>query len=316
MEEVPKLRTPDTFDVIIIGSGPAGLTAAIYASRARLETLLITGSPWGGQLMFTAVVENFPGFPEGVLGPHLMKNMQQQAKRFGAEILFEEVTEVDLSTNPFMIHSDDRTLRGRSIIIATGSTPTWLGLDSEARLRGRGVATCATCDAPLFMDKKTAVVGGGDEAIEEALALAEFAEKVTVIHRRNALRATKILQERAFQNDKIRFLWDTVIQEFLGVEKVEGLRLQNVKTGEEFELAVDGVFIAVGYKPNTDLFTGKLELDANGYVVVHDETKTSVEGVFAAGDVKDPRYRQVVTAAGDGCKAALDAERYFRRLQS
>jgi thioredoxin reductase (NADPH) len=266
--------------------------------------------------MFTAMVENYPGFAEGVLGPKLMKNMQQQAKRFGAEILFENVTEVDFSTDPFMVLSGGRTLMGRSVIIATGSSPKWLGLDSEARLRGRGVATCATCDAPMYIDKKTVVVGGGDEALEEALALAEFAEKVTVLHRREGLRATKILQERAFQNDKISFIWNTVIQEVLGVEKVEGLRLHNVKTGEESELVVDGVFIAVGYKPNTDIFEGKLALDANGFVIVHDETKTSVEGVFVAGDAKDPRYRQVVTAAGDGCKAALDSERYLRNYQS
>jgi len=276
----------------------------------------MAGSPWGGQLMLTAEVENYPGFVGGVLGPTLMKNMQQQARRFGAEILFEEVTDVDFSANPFTLRYGDRTLRGRSIIIATGSSPKWLGLDSEARLRGRGVSTCATCDAPLFMDKKTAVVGGGDTAVEEAIALAKYAEKVSVIHRRDALRATKILQERAFQNERIRFLWDTVVQEVLGVEKVEGLRLQNVKTGEESKLAVDGVFIAIGYKPNTDLFTGKLVLDANGHVVVHDDTKTSVEGVFVAGDVKDTWYRQAVTAAGDGCKAALDAERYLRKYQS
>ncbi len=266
--------------------------------------------------MLTAEVENFPGFAEGVLGPTLIKNMQQQARHFGAEILFEEVMEVDFSTNPFMIRSGDRTLRGRSIIVATGSSPKWLGLDSEARLRGRGVSTCATCDAPLFMEKKTVVVGGGDEAVEEALALAKYAEKVTVIHRRDTLRATKILQERAFQNERIRFLWDSEVREILGTEKVEGLRLQNVETGEGSEMAVDGVFIAIGYNPNTDLFKGKLALDDRGYIVVHDDTKTSVEGVFVAGDVRDPLYRQAVTAAGDGCKAALDAERYLGKYQS
>ena len=307
------MKNANTYDVIIIGSGPAGFTAATYTSRARLETLIIAGSLWGGQLMLTTEVENFPGFEEGILGPDLMDNMRKQAELFGAEILFEDATEVDFSSKPFKVKVRDRTFEGRSVIIATGASAKWLGLESEARLRGRGVSTCATCDAPLFRDKKTVVVGGGDTAIEEAMALTKFAQEVTVIHRRDKLRATKVLRERAFENNKISFLWDTVVQEILGKEKVEGVRLKNVKTGEESELATDAVFVAIGYKPNTDIFRGKIDLDNRGYVIVHNGTKTSVEGVFVAGDAGDYRYRQAVTAAGAGCKAALDAERYLEK---
>jgi len=303
----------DVYDVIIIGSGPAGFTAAVYAGRARLETLVIAGSLWGGQLMLTTEVENFPGFEEGILGPDLMDKMRKQAERFGAEVLFEETTEVDFSSKPFKVKAGDRTFGGRSVIIATGASTRWLGLESESRLRGRGVSSCAVCDAAFFKDKKTVVVGGGDAALEEALALAKFAQEVVVIHRRDELRATKILQERAFKNNKISFLWDTVVQEILGKEKVESVRLKNVKTGVESELATDAVFIAIGHKPNTDIFRGKIDLDDRGYIVVHDETKTSVEGVFVAGDAGDHRYRQAVTAAGAGCKAALDAEEYLER---
>lgn len=307
------MRNVKTYDVIIIGSGPAGFTAAVYTSRARLDTLIIAGGLWGGQLMLTTEVENFPGFEEGILGPDLMEKMRKQAERFGAEILFEEATQVDFSAKPFKAKVGDRTFEGRSVIVATGASARWLGLESEERLRGRGVSTCATCDGAFFKDKMAVVVGGGDTAIEEALALTKFARKVTVIHRRDKLRATKVLQERAFKNDKISFLWDTVVQEILGNEKVEGVRLKNVKTGEESEMATDAVFVAIGYKPNTDIFRGQIDLDERGYVVVRNETKTSVEGVFVAGDVEDYRYRQAVSAAGAGCKAALDAQRYLEK---
>jgi thioredoxin reductase (NADPH) len=301
----------NVYDVIIIGSGPAGFTAATYTSRARLKTLMIAGSLWGGQLMLTTEVENFPGFEEGILGPDLMEKMRKQAERFGTEIMFEEATDVDFSSKPFKVKLGGRVFEGQSVIIATGASEKWLGLESEARLRGRGVSTCATCDAAFFKDKKTVVVGGGNAALDEALALTKFAHHVTVIHRRDELRATKILQERALENNKISFLWDTVVQEILGKEKVEGVRLKNVKTGEESEMATDAVFIAIGHKPNTDIFRGKIDLDIRGYITVHEATKTSVEGVFVAGDAGDHRYRQAVTAAGSGCKAALDVEKYL-----
>lgn len=303
----------NVYDVIVIGSGPAGFTAAIYTSRARLETLVIAGSLWGGQLMLTTEVENFPGFEESILGPDLMDNMRKQAERFGTKILFEDATDVDFSSQPFKVKVEGRTFKGRSVIIATGASAKWLGLESEARLRGRGVSTCATCDAPLFKGKKTVVVGGGDTALEEAIDLTKFAQKVMVIHRRDKLRATRVLQERAFENNKINFVWDTVVQEILGKEKVEGVRLKNVKTGEESKLATDAVFIAIGYKPNTDIFRGKIDLDERGYIIAHNGTKTSTEGVFVAGDAEDYQYRQAVTAAGAGCKAALDAEKYLER---
>lgn len=303
----------NVYDVIVIGSGPAGFTAAIYTSRARLETLVIAGSLWGGQLMLTTEVENFPGFEEGIMGPDLMDNMRKQAERFGTKILFEDATDVDFSSKPFKVKVEGRTFKGRSVIIATGASAKWLGLESEARLRGRGVSTCATCDAPLFKGKKTVVVGGGDTALEEAIDLTKFAQKVTVIHRRDKLRATRVLQERAFENNKINFVWDTVVQEILGKEKVEGVRLKNVKTGEESKLATDAVFIAIGYKPNTDIFNRKIDLDERGYIIAHNGTKTSTEGVFVAGDAEDYQYRQAVTAAGAGCKAALDAEKHLER---
>jgi len=300
------------YDVIIIGSGPAGLTAAIYASRSRLETLVVAGALWGGQLMLTTEVENFPGFAEGIMGPDLMDQMRKQAERFGAKFIFKDATAVDFSSKPFKVRVGNEVFEAKSVIVATGASARWLGLESEARLRGRGVSVCATCDAAFFKDKKTVVVvGGGDTAVEEALILSKFAREVKVVHRRDKLRATKILQERAFSNDKISFMWNSVVKEILGKEKVEGVRLKNVETGEETKLATYAVFIAIGHKPNTDIFKGQIELDERGYVIAHDRTKTSLEGVFVAGDAQDFRYRQAVMAAGDGCKAAMDVEKYL-----
>jgi len=299
------------YDVIIIGSGPAGLTAAIYTARAKLKTLVVAGVMWGGQLMLTTEVENFPGFKDGILGPDLMDNMRLQAERFGAEMLFEDASSVDFSTKPFKVEAGGKTYEGRSVIIATGASPRWLGLESEQRLRGRGVSVCATCDAAFFRDKVTVVVGGGDTAMEEALALSKFARKVKVVHRRDKLRASKILQERAFNDPKIEFIWNSVVQEILGEDRVEGVRLRRTDTGEESEMKCDAVFLAIGHKPNTEIFKGQVELDEKGYVVAYDGTRTSVKGVFVAGDVQDFRYKQAVTAAGSGCKAALDVIKYL-----
>jgi len=299
------------YDVIIIGSGPAGLTAAIYTARAKLKTLVVAGVMWGGQLMLTTEVENFPGFKDGILGPDLMDNMRLQAERFGAEMLFEDASSVDFSTKPFKVEAGGKTYEGRSVIIATGASPRWLGLESEQCLRGRGVSVCATCDAAFFRDKVTVVVGGGDTAMEEALALSKFARKVKVVHRRDKLRASKILQERAFNDPKIEFIWNSVVQEILGEDRVEGVRLRRTDTGEESEMKCDAVFLAIGHKPNTEIFKGQVELDEKGYVVAYDGTRTSVKGVFVAGDVQDFRYKQAVTAAGSGCKAALDVIKYL-----
>ncbi len=299
------------YDVIIIGSGPAGLTAAIYTSRARLKTLVMAGAMWGGQLMFTTQVENFPGFSDGILGPDLMNNMWRQAERFGAEVIFEDATAVDFSAKPFKIKAGDRVYEGRSVIIATGASPKWLGLEGEQRLRGRGVSVCAVCDAAFFEDKRAVVVGGGDTALEEALALSKFSREVKVVHRRNKLRASKVLQERAFNEPKIGFIWNSTVAEIIGEDKVESVRLRNVTSGEESELKCDAVFLAIGHKPNTEIFRGQVELNEDGYITVYGETKTSVEGVFVAGEAKDHRYKQAITAAGEGCKAALDVQRYI-----
>jgi len=299
------------YDVIIIGSGPAGLTAATYTSRANLKILVVAGAMWGGQLMLTTEVENFPGFKEGILGPDLMDNMWKQAERFGAELVFDDATAVDFSSKPFKVTVGSKVYEGKSVIVATGASARWLGLESETRLRGRGVSVCATCDAAFFKDKKAVVVGGGDSAIEEALALSKFVREVKVIHRRDKLRASKILQERAFKDPKVGFIWNSSVQEILGKDKVEGIKLKKVDSNEEFELTCDAVFIAIGHKPNTEIFKDQIELDEKGYIIAKDETKTSVEGVFVAGDVEDYRYRQAVTAAGTGCKAALDAQKYL-----
>ena len=302
------------YDVIIIGSGPAGLTAALYASRDRLKTLVVAGTMWGGQLMLTTEVENFPGVKDRILGPNLMDNMWKQAERFGAEIVFEDATAVNFSSKPFKITVGSKVYEGKSVIIATGASPKWLGLESERRLTGRGVSACATCDGAFFQDRKVVVVGGGDTAIDEALALSKFAREVKVIHRRDKLRASKILQERASKDPKIELIWNSTVQDILGKDRVEGVRLRKVDSNEEFELACDAVFIGIGHKPNTEIFNGQIELDQAGYVIANDSTKTSVEGVFVAGDAQDCRYRQAVMAAAAGCKAALDVERYLEEM--
>jgi len=273
---------------------------------------VIGGAAWGGQLMLTSDVENFPGFPDGILGPDLMTKMRTQAERFGAKIISEDVTTVDFSSHPFKISVGSRFFEAKTVIIATGATAKWLGLPSEARLRGKGVSACATCDAPFFRDKKAVVVGGGDTAMDEALALSKFAREVIVVHRRDQLRASKILQERVFANRKIKLVLNSIVVDIIGKDRVEGIKLKNVQTGEESTLATDAVFVAIGHKPNNDVFRGQIDIDENGYITAYNETKTSVEGVFVAGDTQDKRYRQAITAAGAGCKAALDAEKYLQ----
>jgi thioredoxin reductase (NADPH) len=299
------------YDLIIIGSGPAGYTAAIYASRANLSVLMFQGYQVGGQLMLTSDVENYPGFEEGILGPPMMEKFEVQARRFGAEMIPEDVTEIDFSQRPFRLTTDSGEYLARTIIIATGASAKWLGLPSEQRLQGRGVSACATCDAFFFKGKDVAVVGGGDTAMEEAIFLTRYAHHVTVIHRRDTLRSSKIMQERAFKNPRISFIWDTDVTEVLGDEAVIGLRLRNVKTDAESILPVQGLFLAIGHEPNTSLFKGVIDMDKKGYIVPVEYTMTNIPGVFAAGDVTDHRYRQAVTAAGDGCRAAIDLERWL-----
>ncbi len=302
----------DARNVIILGSGPAGLTAAIYAARANLAPVLIEGLQAGGQLMLTSDVENYPGFPAGVSGRQFIKDTRAQAERFGTTFLQGDVTRVDLSERPFRVTVDEEsTLLGRTLIIATGATANLLGLPSESRLLGQGVSTCATCDGYFYREKDLVLVGGGDSAMEEALFLTKFAVKVAVVHRRDKLRASKIMQDRAFRNEKITFVWNSVVEEILGETVVTGVRVRNVVTGATSVIPAAGVFVAIGHSPNTTLFAGQLELDQRGYIVTRQGTTTSVPGVFAAGDVQDPRYRQAVTAAGSGCMAAMDAERFL-----
>lgn len=301
------------YDVIIIGSGCAGYTAAIYTSRGNLKTLVLAGTKAGGQLMLTSGVENYPGFPEGVLGGDLMDKMREQAEKFGAEIIYEDAIRVELGKNPFRV-SADKEYQGKSVIVATGASAKWLGLENEQRLIGRGVANCAVCDAAFFKDKYVLVVGGGDTAIEEAIFLTKFASRVTVVHRRDQLRASKIMQERAFKNKKIDFMWNSAVADILGDKRVDGAIVEDVNTKKQKKVACDGVFVAIGHEPNTKIFQGQLELDEKGYLVVKNDAFTNVRGVFAAGDVADYRYKQAVTAAGMGCKAALEAEKYLEEL--
>jgi thioredoxin reductase (NADPH) len=299
--------------LVIIGSGPAGLTAAIYGSRANLSPVVYMGSVPLGQLMLTSDVENYPGFPDPVMGPELMERMKGQAERLGARMVQEDVVSVNFSAYPFELEtSGGAKVRALSVVVATGATPRRLNIASEARLQGKGVSNCAVCDGFFFKGKNVAVVGGGDTAMEEATFLTNLASSVQVIHRKDELRASAALREEAFSNPKIKFNWNSVVTEIIGNGKVEGVEVKDVKTGRESEIKVDGVFVAIGYEPNTKLFEGKLALEPNGYIKVKNETETSVAGVFAAGDVRDFKYRQAVTAAADGCKAVLDAEKFVR----
>jgi thioredoxin reductase (NADPH) len=304
-----------TYDLVIVGSGPAGYTAALYAARANLKTLVFQGFESGGQLMLTSDVENYPGYRDGVMGPEMMDDFEAQAARFGAEMRPDNVEMVDFSERPFKLWAEgseaDEPILAKTVVIATGAKAKWLGLDSEQQLMGKGVSGCATCDAFFFRGKRVAVVGGGDTAMEEANVLAKFADEVLLIHRRDEFRASKIMLERARKNPKITFVTDTVVEEILGENSVEGLRIKNTRTGKEETVEVDGFFAAIGHAPATGLFEGQVEMDDGGYVLQKEHTMTSVPGVFAAGDVSDTRYRQAVTAAADGCRTAIDAERWL-----
>jgi thioredoxin reductase (NADPH) len=305
----------DAKKVVILGSGPAGLTAAVYAARADLEPLVLEGIQAGGQLMLTTDVENYPGFADGIMGPELMERMRKQAARFGAALVAEDVASADLSSRPFEIRTGSDSYRAHSVIISTGASAKMLGVPGERELLGHGVSTCATCDGFFFRGKELLVVGGGDSAVEEAIFLTKFANKVTLIHRRDALRASKIMQDRAFENPKIDFIWDSTIDHIYGNGQVAGARLKNLKTGDEAEVEAGGVFVAIGHTPNTSLFEDQLELSGGYISTIEGSTQTSVPGVFAAGDVVDFRYRQAITAAGMGCMAAMDAERYLEGIR-
>ena len=298
---------------MIIGSGPAGLTAAIYGCRADLDPLVYMGTKYGGQLMLTSEVENFPGFPDPVLGPDLMARMKSQAERLGARLVQEDVVRVNFKTYPFEVYTDSGVARALAVILATGANPRRLNLQSEMRLMGKGVSNCAVCDGFFFRGKKVAVVGGGDTAMEEATFLAKFASTVQVIHRRDELRASAALRKEAFANPKISFVWDSAVTGVLGEGKVQGVKVRNLKTGKESEIQVDGLFVAIGYEPNTEIFRGQVELDSRGYVALRNGTESSVPGVFVAGEAHDYRYRQAVTAAADGCKSLLDAEKFVKQ---
>lgn len=299
------------FDVAIVGSGPAGYTASIYTSRAKLKTIIISGSLPGGQLMTTTEVENFPGFPKGITGPELMMNMQQQSERFGTRIVIDEVTRVDFKNRPFKIFTGSDEYTAESVLISTGASPRKLGLKSESDFSGKGVSYCATCDGPFFRDQEIVVVGGGDTALEEATFLTKFGKTVKIVHRRNKLRASKILQERAFENPKIEFIWNSAVVNIEGTGKVASVTIKDINTGAETILNTGGLFVAIGHEPNTTIFKDQLDLDERGYVVLNNITRTNIDGVFAAGDVHDHRYRQAITAAGFGCMAALDIEKWL-----
>jgi len=304
--------------LLIIGSGPAGCTAALYAARDNLEPLVIEGVQPGGQLTITTEVENFPGFPDGILGPELMENMKKQAVKFGAKFIFENVEHINFKQKPFLITADSQAYSADAVIIASGASARWLGLESEKKFRGHGVSACATCDAFFFKGKKVAVAGGGDSALEEAIFLSKFASEVIVIHRRDKLRASPIMQEKVFSNPKIKFIWDTLVEDIIGTEeplKVTGIKLKNKKTEEITELSCDGVFMSIGHTPNTELFKGQLDMDEKGYIITKGGTKTSIPGVFAAGDVQDHLYKQAITAAGTGCMAAIDARKYLEEYE-
>ena len=302
----------ETKKLIVIGGGPAGYTAALYSARANLEPLVLEGFQWGGQLMITSEVENYPGYPEGVLGPKMMQDFREQADRFGAQLVTDDVTKVDFSEQPFRVWVGDTEHRAEAVIVATGATARQLGLESEVRMQGAGVTYCATCDGAFYREKRVVVVGGGDSAMEEAIFLTRFASSVTVVHRRESFRASPIMVDRAKANDKIEFVLDSVVEEVIGGDKVTAVRVRNTATGEERELEAEGVFVAIGHDPATELFRGQLDLDDEGYILTEGKsTRTNIPGVFAAGDCVDHVYRQAITAAGMGCQAALDAERWL-----
>ena len=301
----------EPWDVVIVGSGPAGLTAGIYTTRGAASTLIIGGSTWGGQLMLTTNVDNYPGFPKGILGPTLMGEMKAQAERFGAKFIGVDLTSIDITKTPFEVIAEDKTYKAKSVIVATGAKTLWLDAPGVGSLIGRGISSCAPCDAPFFKNKKVAVVGGGDSAMEEALVLTKYATEVTVIHRREEFRASQAMQQKVLNDPKVKVLWNTEVTGVVGADKLEKLKLKNNKDNTESELIVDGLFVAIGHKPDTDIFKGKIELDERGFVAVKDHTKTNIKGVFTAGDVHDHEYKQAVTAAGFGCMAGMEVLKYL-----